>query len=100
MITDLWPSLNFVSMKNIQILYNPMVDLSKFTSNKKMLGDDRCVTLLKVTLGVIWIQPYIKNRFLFLFLFFIYNKQGLGPWTYRSRSSQMFLVFLMEFKRF
>ena len=29
---------NFASMENIKKKYNPMVDLSKFTSNKKILS--------------------------------------------------------------
>ena len=33
MAIDFLLSLNFVSMENIQRLYNPAVDLSKFTSN-------------------------------------------------------------------
>ena len=32
---DLWSSWNFASMKNIRKKCNPIVDLSKFTSNKK-----------------------------------------------------------------
>ena len=30
---------NFADMKNIKIKCNPMVDLSKFTSNKKILNE-------------------------------------------------------------
>ena len=34
----LWFSENFASMKNIRRKYYPMVNLSKFTSNKKILS--------------------------------------------------------------
>ena len=36
---NLWSSKNFASMENIRIKYNPMVDLSKFTFNKKILSE-------------------------------------------------------------
>ena len=34
---DIWFSRNFPSMEDISRKYNQMVDLSKFTSNKKIL---------------------------------------------------------------
>ena len=34
---DIWFSRNFPSMEDIRRKYNQMVDLSKFTSNKKIL---------------------------------------------------------------
>ena len=36
---DFWSSRNFASMKDIRRKCNPMVDLSKFTSNKKILSE-------------------------------------------------------------
>ena len=36
---DIWSSENFASMENIRRKCNPMVDLSKFTSNKKILNE-------------------------------------------------------------
>ena len=38
-VTDLWSSRNFASMKNIRRKCNPIVDLSKFTFNKKILSE-------------------------------------------------------------
>ena len=35
---DFWSSRNLASMKNIRRKYNTMVDLSKFTFNKKILS--------------------------------------------------------------
>ena len=35
---DFWSSGNFASMKNIKRKYNPMMDLLKFTFNKKILS--------------------------------------------------------------
>ena len=35
---DLYFSRNIANMENIKRKYNPMVDLSKFTSNKKILS--------------------------------------------------------------
>ena len=46
---DLWLPRNFTSMKNIRRWCNLIVDLSKFTSNYKLLVG---ITLLKITLGV------------------------------------------------
>ena len=37
-IIDFWFSGNLASMKNIRRKYNTMVDLSKFTFNKKILS--------------------------------------------------------------
>ena len=48
-IIDLWLPRNFASMKNIRRWCNLIVDLSKFTSNYKLLVG---ITLLKITLGV------------------------------------------------
>ena len=38
-IIDLWSSRNIASMEDIRIKYNPMIDLLKFTSNKKILSE-------------------------------------------------------------
>ena len=35
---NLWSSWNFVSMKDIRKKYNPMMNFSQFTSNKKILS--------------------------------------------------------------
>ena len=37
-IIDLWSSWNFVNMEDITKKYNPMVNFSQFTSNKKILS--------------------------------------------------------------
>ena len=42
-VIDLWSSKNFASMENMKRKCNPIVDLSKFTSNKKILS--RVVTI-------------------------------------------------------
>ena len=34
---DIWSSWNFASMRDIKRKFNSMVDLSKFTSNKKKI---------------------------------------------------------------
>ena len=36
---DLWSSENFARMDDIRRKYNPIMDLSKFTSNKKILNE-------------------------------------------------------------
>ena len=36
---DLWSSWSFASMKDIRKKYNPIIDLSKFTSNKKIFNE-------------------------------------------------------------
>ena len=38
---------------------NPTVEFSKYEFNNKLLGD---VTLLRITLDVTWIQPYIYKN--------------------------------------
>ena len=38
MTIDFWSSINFANMKDTRRKYNSIVDLSKFTSNKKILG--------------------------------------------------------------
>ena len=38
---------------------NPTVEFSKYEFNNKLLGD---VTLLRITLSVTWIQPYIYKN--------------------------------------
>ena len=35
---DLWPSLNFASIEDIRKNFNPIMDLSKFTFNEKILS--------------------------------------------------------------
>ena len=35
---NFWSSENFASMKDIRKKFNPMVNLSKFTTNKKILS--------------------------------------------------------------
>ena len=37
-IIDLWSFVNFASINDIKRKYNPIVDLSKFTSNQKILN--------------------------------------------------------------
>ena len=36
---DLWSSRNFATMEDVKRKYNQMVDLLKFTSNKKILSE-------------------------------------------------------------
>ena len=42
-VIDLWSSKNFASIENMKRKCNSIVDLSKFTSNKKILS--RVVTI-------------------------------------------------------
>ena len=44
-VIDLWPFWNFTSTGDIKRKWNPIIDLSKFTSNKEMLS--RVVALTK-----------------------------------------------------
>ena len=43
---DLWSFWNFANMKNLRRKYNPMVNLSQFTSKKKKILLSRVVVLV------------------------------------------------------
>ena len=58
-VIDFKSSWNFASMESIRKKCNTTIDMSKFSSNKKIFSD---IILIKVTPSVTWIQLLYNNN--------------------------------------